>query len=62
MSDERREDSVRPTADVLERDVGNVEACLSKNVSNVSRRVAGSRPWLWLLTGCLKHSSSSSCP
>jgi hypothetical protein len=35
MSDERRKDSVSPAANVLEGDVGDVEACLSIYVSNM---------------------------
>lgn len=34
VRDERRKDSVGPAADVLERNVGNVEACLLKCVSS----------------------------
>lgn len=35
VSDERRKDSIGPTPDVLEGDVGNVEACLFRCVSKV---------------------------
>jgi len=42
VGDERCKDSVGPAADVFEGDVGNVEACLFKCISDTIQSVADS--------------------